>query len=83
MASSNVDQPSGRNSVHQERTDGGENVPGSEIGSDNVPSDDHVRDKETAAVPTKRQKVTQHFSRFKWWYLLGVIILLAILLPIL
>ncbi|KAH8657354.1 hypothetical protein BGZ61DRAFT_371347 [Ilyonectria robusta] len=82
MASTNVDQQSGRNSVHEERADNGENAPGSQIGSDNAPSDDHVRDKEAAAVPTKNQKITQHFARFKWWYLLGLIILLAILLPI-
>lgn len=31
----------------------------------------------------KRQKVKRHCWRFKWWYLLGLIIFLAILLPIL
>lgn len=52
--------------------------------SDNA-SDDHVRDEKEKPAPvlTKRQKVKRHCGRFKWWYLLGVVIFLAILLPIL
>lgn len=44
---------------------------------------DGVTDKERTVVVTKRQKVRRHFGRFKWWYLLGVILFLAIILPIL
>jgi len=45
--------------------------------------DDGVTDKERAVVISKRQKVKRHCGRFKWWYLLGVILFLAIILPIL
>ncbi|XEV07406.1 hypothetical protein FSHL1_012693 [Fusarium sambucinum] len=51
--------------------------------SDNAPSDDQIRDEKAAAGPTKWQKVKAHLIKFKWWYLLGIAILLAILLPLL
>lgn len=57
-------------------------APAADVQSDNASSDDHVRDK-VVPGPSKRQKLKQHFGRFKWWYLLGLIILLAILLPLL
>ncbi|KAJ3548118.1 hypothetical protein NM208_g1152 [Fusarium decemcellulare] len=60
-----------------------EQPPAPDAQSDNASSDDHVRDKKAAPGLTKRQKAKQHFGRFKWWYLLGLIIFLAILLPIL
>lgn len=41
-----------------------------------------VGDKEKLVVLTKRQKLKRHVGRFKWWYLLAAIILLAIILPI-
>lgn len=48
-----------------------------------VSSADHVAEK---AVPveklSKRQKVKRHCARFWLWWLIGTIILLAILLPI-
>ncbi|KAF4463118.1 hypothetical protein FALBO_10059 [Fusarium albosuccineum] len=60
-----------------------EQPPAPDAQSDNASSDDHVRDKKAAPGLTKRQKAKQHFGRFKWWYLLGLVIFLAILLPIL
>ena len=46
--------------------------------------DDNVKEKGAAAAGglTFWQKTKRHFGRFKWWYLLALIILLAILLPI-
>ncbi|KAI1099122.1 hypothetical protein F4804DRAFT_345768 [Jackrogersella minutella] len=45
---------------------------------------DHVQEKAAVATPlTKKQKVRRHCGRFWVWYLVGSIILLAILLPIL
>lgn len=58
-------------------------APAADAQSDNASSDDHVRDKKASPSPSKRQKLKHHFGRFKWWYLLGLIILLAILLPLL
>ncbi|CAJ2510230.1 Uu.00g061300.m01.CDS01 [Anthostomella pinea] len=53
-------------------------------GSGDASSADHVQEKTAAATTlTKRQKVKRHCGRFKWWYVIGTIILLAILLPIL
>jgi hypothetical protein len=60
-----------------------QNTPAQDDQSDNVSSNDHVRDEKPAPGPTKWQKVKSHFARFKWWYLLGLIIFLAILLPLL
>ncbi|KAI1075133.1 hypothetical protein F5B20DRAFT_585537 [Whalleya microplaca] len=52
--------------------------------SDEASSTDHVQDKAAVASPlTKKQKFKRHCGRFWWWYLIGSIILLAILLPIL
>ncbi|KAK3313341.1 hypothetical protein B0H66DRAFT_565916 [Apodospora peruviana] len=51
--------------------------------ADNASSfDDGVAEKEQTVVLTKRQKVKRHCGRFKWWYLVAGIILLAIILPI-
>ncbi|SPJ73371.1 uncharacterized protein FTOL_03101 [Fusarium torulosum] len=60
-----------------------QNAPAHDDQSDNVSSNDHVRDEKPTPGPTKWQKVKSHFARFKWWYLLGLIIFLAILLPLL
>lgn len=38
---------------------------------------------EKTVAPTRFQKIKAHLWRFRWWYLLGLIIFLAILLPIL
>jgi hypothetical protein len=52
--------------------------------SDDGSSIDHVQDKAAIAPkPSKRQRTKAHFKRFWWAYLIGSIILLAILLPIL
>ncbi|KAF4998645.1 hypothetical protein FGRMN_2971 [Fusarium graminum] len=59
-----------------------QDAPAQDDHSDNVSSSDHVRDEKLAPGPTKWQKVKNHFARFKWWYLVGLIILLAILLPL-
>jgi hypothetical protein len=66
-------------SVHGAR--GEEGAPSvAESVNDNA-SGDHVEDK--APLLTKRQKVKRHCGRFWLYYLIGSIILLAILLPIL
>ncbi|KAK8022826.1 hypothetical protein PG993_013593 [Apiospora rasikravindrae] len=53
-------------------------------GRDDESTDDHVQDKvPPAAVLTKKQKFKRHCGRFKWWYVAGNIIFLAIFLPIL
>ncbi|KAI1068914.1 hypothetical protein LB507_006153 [Fusarium sp. FIESC RH6] len=57
--------------------------PAQDAQSDNAPSDDQIRDEKAAAGSTKWQKVKAHLIKFKWWYLLGIVILLAILLPLL
>ncbi|KAF5232332.1 hypothetical protein FAUST_8794 [Fusarium austroamericanum] len=58
-------------------------APAEDTQSDNAASDDHVRDEKVAPGPTKWQKVKAHLFKFKWWYLLGIAVLLAILLPLL
>ncbi|KAI1447119.1 hypothetical protein F5Y02DRAFT_416559 [Annulohypoxylon stygium] len=72
-------------SVHGGRGDDGEgtsNAPARE--SDDASSGDHVQEKAAAAAPlTKKQKFKRHCGRFWWWYLIGLIIFLAIFLPIL
>lgn len=51
---------------------------------DDVSSDDHVQDKvPPAATLTKKQKFQRHCGRFKWWYVAGTIVFLAIILPVL
>lgn len=45
--------------------------------------EDHAHDKKASPVDSKREKVKRHFERWKWWYLLAFIILLATLLPLL
>jgi hypothetical protein len=62
---------------------GEQNAPAADAASNDASSDDHVRDEKVAPGPTKWQKVKSHFWRFKWWYLLAIAILLAILLPLL
>lgn len=44
---------------------------------------DHIHDKTGTEKVSKRTKVKRHCWKFKWWYIVGVIILLAILLPLL
>lgn len=53
-------------------------------GADDSSSVDHVTEKAPPVVPlTKKQKFKRHCGKFKWWYLVAAIVLLAILLPIL
>lgn len=42
-----------------------------------------AENEKTSPVLTRFQKVKAHLLRFKWWYLLGLVIFLAILLPLL
>ncbi|KAI8961506.1 hypothetical protein F5Y11DRAFT_348415 [Daldinia sp. FL1419] len=64
-----------------ETTEGTTNIPGRQ--SDET-SDDHVTEKTPVAAPlTKKQKFKRHCGRFWWWYLIGLVIFLAIFLPIL
>ncbi|RGP78298.1 hypothetical protein FLONG3_3613 [Fusarium longipes] len=60
-----------------------QDVPAQDAQSDNAASDDHVHDEKAAPGPTKWQKVKAHLIKYKWWYLLGIVVLLAILLPLL
>lgn len=62
---------------------GEQNAPAADAASNDASSDDHVRDEKVAPGPTKWQKAKSHFWRYKWWYLLAIAILLAILLPLL
>lgn len=51
--------------------------------TESVSSADHVAEKAVPAEKlSKRQKVKRHCTRFWLWWLIGTIILLAILLPI-
>ncbi|KAH9907173.1 hypothetical protein F4778DRAFT_525778 [Xylariomycetidae sp. FL2044] len=52
-------------------------------GSDEASSGDHVKEKGAEVPLTKRQKVKRHCGRFWWWYLIGLIVFLAIFLPVL
>ena len=45
--------------------------------------DDNVRNKPAPTKTTRQQKVKEHFAKFWKWYLLGLVIFLAILLPLL
>ncbi|KEY67061.1 hypothetical protein S7711_04735 [Stachybotrys chartarum IBT 7711] len=65
----------------------GESGPGDAVPAEN-PDDrgstaDLVHEKSPEVVLNKRQKFKRHCGRFKWWYLLGLVIFLAIILPIL
>jgi hypothetical protein len=51
--------------------------------ADDASSDHLVQEKTPKESIGKRQKVKRHCWRFKWWYPLGLIIFLAIFLPIL
>ncbi|KAF9773079.1 hypothetical protein IL306_009122 [Fusarium sp. DS 682] len=68
---------------------GEQGAPAADAASNDASSDDNVRDEKAAAmtkrqkIAAKWQKVKSHLWRFKWWYLLGIAILLAILLPLL
>ncbi|KAI1805105.1 hypothetical protein F4811DRAFT_561382 [Daldinia bambusicola] len=72
-------------SIHGGRGEAGNqtaNAPGSQSGESS--SDDHVTEKTPVAAPlTKKQKFKRHCGRFWWWYLIGLVIFLAIFLPIL
>lgn len=63
------------------------NSPGNGVAEDNNSqnADDAslVHQDKTAVAPTRFQKIKAHLRKFRWWYLLGLIIFLAILLPIL
>ncbi|KAI0378165.1 hypothetical protein F5Y04DRAFT_164440 [Hypomontagnella monticulosa] len=51
---------------------------------DDASSADHVTEKAAVAAPvTKKEKFKRHCGRFWWWYLIGLIVFLAIFLPIL
>ncbi|KAK7216428.1 hypothetical protein V2G26_004431 [Clonostachys chloroleuca] len=50
---------------------------------DSASSIDHVIDKKPTEAITKRQKAKRHCTKFKWWYLGGLLIFLIIFLPIL
>ena len=45
--------------------------------------DDGVHKKDDMVVLTKRQRLERHFRRRWWWYLIGLVVFLAIMLPIL
>lgn len=86
------DGPSAPPSVHgakgAEKAASREHKPGTFLDGpgrdDDVSSDDHVQDKvPPAATLTKKQKFKRHCGRFRWWYVAGIIIFLAIILPIL
>lgn len=53
------------------------------VDRDDASSGDLVNEKAPKETLSKRRKVKRHCGKFKWWYLLGTVILLAILLPIL
>ncbi|KAH7129855.1 hypothetical protein B0J13DRAFT_509178 [Dactylonectria estremocensis] len=74
---------SGGRSSPGERRDSTHSAPAQDVHSDDASVEDHVRDKKATPVPSKREKVKRHFGRWKWWYLLALVILLAILLPLL
>ncbi|KAM6534384.1 hypothetical protein FALCPG4_004025 [Fusarium falciforme] len=82
MTSNKVNAESERAVSPLDETTRTDAAPAADAQSDNASSDDHVRDKKASPSPSKRQKLKHHFGRFKWWYLLGLIILLAILLPL-
>lgn len=73
-------------SVHGGRPDDtlDETATAGAVRRDDAGSVDHIVEKTPPAdALTKRQKVRRHCGRFWLWYLIGSIILLAILLPIL
>lgn len=55
------------------------NVSTFEEGEDNVAEKGGAG---TAVALSKREKVKRHCWRFKWWYVVAVVIFLAIILPI-
>ncbi|OTA84162.1 hypothetical protein M434DRAFT_83463 [Hypoxylon sp. CO27-5] len=72
-------------SIHGGRGGDGEGTSNAPLRpSDDASSADHVQEKAAAAAPlTKKQKLKRHCGRFWWWYLIGLVIFLAIFLPIL
>lgn len=82
---SHYEPDSPRSSVHEARGAAGEGSRDSPAKrSDDASSGDHVKEKAAEAAPLgKREKVRRHCGRFWLWYLIGVIIFLAIFLPIL
>lgn len=54
-----------------------------QAGNSSSCEDDGVHEKGAPVALKKRQKFKRHCLRFKWWYLLAVVIFLAIILPIL
>lgn len=47
------------------------------------PPDDHVHDKASPTKIARQQQMKKHFAKFWKWYLLGLVVFLAILLPLL
>ena len=82
---SHYEPDSPRTSVHGARgaAGDGDGAAQGKRSDDASSSGDHVQEKTAAAAPVgKREKVRRHCARFWLWYLIGVIIFLAILLPI-
>lgn len=74
----------GEASSHGARQDAGAPAPAAAARLDDASSVDHVQEKPPPAAPLKkRQKFKRHCGRFKWWYLAGLVIFLAIILPVL
>lgn len=74
----------GELSPHGARQDVGAATPAVATRLDDASSIDHVQEKTPPAAPLKkREKFKRHCGRFKWWYLAGLIIFLAIILPVL
>lgn len=49
---------------------------------DNASSVDHIQEKDNTPPLTRWQKTQRHFRKWWWAYLIGGVVLLAILLPI-
>lgn len=94
MSGSVREEPRAMTPAAAARDHGNDQIPGAQHGQQpaeqngNVSSfeegDDNVAEKGGAgtAVLGKRAKVKRHCARFKWWYVVAAVILLAILLPI-
>lgn len=74
----------GNLSSHGARQDVGASIPAAASRLDDASSVDHVQEKTPPVTPLKkRQKFKRHCGRFKWWYLAGLVIFLAVILPVL
>ncbi|KPM40504.1 hypothetical protein AK830_g6046 [Neonectria ditissima] len=82
MAQDNTEESNPRASTPENRTDTPADPKAPDANSDNASSNDHVHDKDAAVGVSKWEKLKTHLVRFRWYYLIGLIILLAILLPI-